>query len=87
MRLLEEGQSGPSEGDFMMTRHRRLIGVMALMLAATTLSGCGCGPFGAGWCGRHGGGGYDGGRHDGGGGGNYHGGGGGGGDHGGGGWH
>lgn len=64
-----------------MTRSRRLFGVMALMLAATTLSGCGCGPFGAGYCGRHGGGGYDGG-HRGGGGGNYRG---GGGDHGG--WH
>lgn len=36
------------------TRHR-VIAALALMLAATALSGCGCGPLGLRICDRHGG--------------------------------
>lgn len=41
----------------MMTRRRRFFPVLALLLSATTLAGCGCGPFGLRWChgGYHGG--------------------------------
>lgn len=33
----------------------RIAGAFALLLAATTLAGCGCGPFGLSWCGGRGG--------------------------------
>ena len=33
----------------------RILGVLALMLAATTVAGCGCGQFGLSWCHGHGG--------------------------------
>ena len=41
-----------------LNKHRIFV-ALALLLAAGTLSGCGCGPFGLRWCGR-------GGFHDGG---------------------
>ena len=38
----------------MTKRHtNRILGALALMLVATTLTGCGCGPFGLSWCHRH----------------------------------
>ena len=33
----------------------RVLAVLALLLMAGTVSGCGCGPLGLGWCGRGGG--------------------------------
>ncbi len=40
----------------MTKRHTKgILSALALMLAATTLAGCGCGPFGLSWCHRHGG--------------------------------
>lgn len=36
----------------------RAVRALALLLAATTLAGCGCGPFGLNWCGHRGGGYY-----------------------------
>ena len=42
---------------------KQVFTVLALLLSATTLSACGCGPLGLRWCGRDGGhGGYEGGR-------------------------
>lgn len=34
---------------------RRLLGVLALVLLAGSLSACGCGPLGLNWCGGYGG--------------------------------
>lgn len=43
---------------------KQILTVLALLLSATSLSACGCGPLGLAWCGRGGerGGGYEGSR-------------------------